>query len=99
MAAYVDLRNQFSNDALRNRVAVACVIAANDATSGTPTAAQLKFANYVYTNPDEVAKRVLMAVLATHKNLTVTQIEQVTDPDLQAAVNAVIPKLTSALFA
>ncbi len=98
MATYTELRQQFANDTLRNRVSVACVIAANSALSGTPTTAQQKFADSVFSKPDAIGEKVLMAVLATNKDSTVAQIGAVTDAQIQTAVNAVIPNLTAAMF-
>lgn len=98
MATFTEIRQQFANDTLRNRVSVACVIAANNALSGSPTAAQQKFAEAVFSNPDSVGSKVLMAVLAANASLTVAQISAVTDSQLQTAVNAVTPNLTSAMF-
>jgi hypothetical protein len=98
MATYTELRQQFSNDTLRNRVAVACVIAANGALTGTPTLAQQKFANAVFSNPDSVGEKVLMSVLATNSANTVAQISAATDAQIQTAVNTVIPNLVAAMF-
>jgi len=98
MATYTELRQQFANDTLRNRISVACVIAANNALAGTPTSAQQKFAESVFSNPDAVGAKVLMAVLAVNKDATVAQIGAATDAQIQAAVNAVIPNLTAAMF-
>jgi len=97
MASYTELRQQFTNDTLRNRVSVACVIAANTLLTGTPTLAQQKFAESVFSNPDVVGSKVLMAVLATNNALTTAQIGAVTDTQLQTAVNSVIPNLVAAM--
>lgn len=99
MASYTELRNLFADDALRNRVTVACVIAANAQLSGTPTTAQQKFAELVFSNPDAMGAKVLMAVLAANAGATVTQINNATDAVIQAQVNSVVPNLTAALFA
>ncbi len=98
MATYTELRQQFSNDTLRNRVAVACVIAANAALSGTPTVAQQKFAEAVFSNPGSIGDKVLMAVLAVNSGATVAQIGAVTDAQIQTSVNSVIPNLVAAMF-
>ena len=98
MATYTELRQQFANDALRNRVSVACVIAANNLLTGTPTVAQQKFAEAVFARPDAVGEKVLMSVLATNAANTVVQINAATDVQIQTAVNTVIPNLVSAMF-
>lgn len=98
MATYTELRQQFSNDTLRNRVTVACVIAANSALANAPTAAQQKFAEAVFSNPDAMGGKVLMAVLATNAASTLAQINAATDAQIQTAVNTVIPNLTVAMF-
>lgn len=98
MATYTELRQQFSNDTLRNRVSVACVIAANAALSGTPTPAQQKFAEAVFTNPDAIGEKVLMSVLAANSSATVAQINAVTDAQIQTSVNSIIPNIVAAMF-
>lgn len=98
MASCTEIRALFSNDELRNRITVATVIASNAALAGTPTAAQQKFANWVFSNPDQAGSRVLMAVLAANNTFTAAQITGATDATLQSAVNSVIPNLTAALF-
>jgi hypothetical protein len=99
MATLAEIRNLFNDDNLRNRVAVACVIAIdNILETGTATASQKKFALECYTNPDEIAKKVMMAVLANNKGKTVAEILALTDNAIQNRVNAVTPNIIDALF-
>ena len=93
MATYTELRQQFSNDDLRNRVVAATVIAANNLLSGTPTAEQKAYAKAVFQNPRSEGEIVFMAVLAANKDATVAQIEGATDAAIQTRVDAVIPNL------
>lgn len=98
MATYSEIRQLFNDDTLRNRVTVATVIAANSALASNPTAAQQKFANMVFSSPEEMGRKVLMAVLASNSTYTLAQIQGVTDAALQTAVAAVVPNLTAAIF-
>lgn len=93
MATYTELRQQFSNDDLRNRVVAATVIAANNLLAGTPTAEQKAYAKQVFQNPRAEGEIVFMAVLVANKDATVAQIEGATDAAIQTRVDAVIPNL------
>lgn len=93
MATYTELRQQFSNDDLRNRVVAATVIAANNLLSGTPTAEQKAYAKQVFQNPRSEGEIVFMSVLAANKDATITQIENASDTAIQNQVDAVIPNL------
>ena len=96
MASYIDLRNLFSNDELKNRVDIAVVIAANNLLSGTPTANDQKWAAHVFSGPRSEGAKALMAVIATNNGLTVAQITSASDAALQAAVDLAVPTLVIA---
>jgi hypothetical protein len=99
MATYTELRSFFNNADLKNKISVACVIAAYSMIStGTPTLAQKKFADLVFKNPDEIAQKVLMAVIAANNAVTVAQINNATDAAILGNVNTVLPNLVDALF-
>lgn len=91
MATLLEIRQQFSNDDLRNRVTAATVIAANNMLAGTPTADEKAFAKSVFQSPGSVGALVTMAILAANKDATVAQINSATDTAIQNQVNAVIP--------
>lgn len=93
MATLLEIRQQFSNDDLRNKVTTATVIAANALLTGTPSAEQKAFAKSVFQNPNQMGAIVTMAVLAANKDATVAQINNATDTAIQTKVDAVIPKL------
>jgi hypothetical protein len=94
MASYVEIRNLFSHDDLKNRVEVATVVAANGLLAGT--AAEQKFAAHVFSNPRLVSDKVLMSVLAANRTATVAQITGASDSALQTAVQVAIPALVVA---
>lgn len=93
MASLLEIRQQFLNDDLRNKVTAATVIAANNLLAGTPTADEKAFAKAVFQTPDSVGAIVTMAVLATNKDATIAQINSATDVAIQGQVDAVIPNL------
>lgn len=95
MATYIELRTAASNTTLRQRVAVACVVAANDIREEDPGTAnhtaRLAWAKSVYASPETVASSVLWSVLAQNAGLTIVQIEGASDAAIQTAVDAAIP--------
>ena len=95
MASYVELHTLASNSTLRNRVAVACVIAANDIrTEDAGTAKhteRLAWAKAVYASPVTEASRILWSVLAQNASASVATIEAAPDATVQTAVdNAIV---------
>lgn len=91
MATYNELFALRSNDDLRNRVSVACIVAAeairgeSDAT--TNHANRLKWAKRVFEHPEQESLRMLWALLAANKALTVSQITNATDTNMQTGVD------------
>lgn len=99
MATYAELRVFFNDATLKNKISVACVIAAYTMiSSGTPTINQKKFAEVVFRDPDTIAQKVMMAVIAANSSATSAQISAATDAAVLANVNAVLPSLVDALF-
>ena len=96
MATYAELRSLFKDSALLNRVTVATIVSANGLLSGAPTAASKAYAAACFSDPEGEARKVLMAVLAVNKALTVTQIQGAADAAMQTQVDAVVPLLRDA---
>lgn len=94
MATYAEIYDLRANSALKNKIAVACIIAAEAIRSEpTPTpnnANRLIWAKAVFASPDGEAARMLMAVLAQNSGFTVAQITNATDAAIQTAVNNAI---------
>ena len=92
MATYADIFNLYNNSDLRNRVSVACLVAAtaiiSEAGSITNHANRMIWAKLCFSSPESVATPMLMAVLAANNSATVAQITGVTDVALQTIVNA-----------
>lgn len=97
MASYLDLRNQFSNSELRNRVTTAVTVAAYNLLQGAPTANDRAWARSVFESPDNAGRVAFMAVLAANKDATIAQIDGATDAAIQTQVDAVVPSLVLAL--
>lgn len=91
MATYTELFGLRANDALRNRITVACIIAAeavrveNESTANH--ANRLLWAKSVFANPLAESDRMLWAVLAQNAAITLAQITGATDAQIQTAVN------------
>jgi hypothetical protein len=94
MATYTEIVNAAKDETLRQRVAVACVVAANGIFSENAGTAnhveRLVWAKRVYESPESEASRVLWSVLAQNKDATAQQIATVTDTSLQTAVDAAV---------
>lgn len=94
MASYVELYNLGSNSELRNRVTVACSIAAQAVMVEAPEtpnhANRLSWAKQVFENPLPAGEDMLVACLAANAALTVAQIIGATDAALLAAVQGAI---------
>ena len=91
MATYTELFDLKNNSALRNRVLVACAIAAETimAEDGGTTnhANRLVWAAGVFASPKGEAERMYWALLAANKDTTVANIEGATDAAIQSAVD------------
>lgn len=95
MALYVDLFQLANDDVVfRNRVTVACVVAAEAVRTEADTTAnhvnRLAWAARVYADPVGESRRMLWAVLAQNAGATVAQITGATDGTIQSAVNAAV---------
>lgn len=94
MATYDELFGLQANDSLRNRIAVACIVAAEAIRTENANTAnhanRLLWAKAVFANPQGEAQRMLWAVLAQNKTATVAQITGATDATIQTAVSAAV---------
>lgn len=91
MATYAELFDLRSHSALKNRVSVGCIIAAEvirGEDSGTANHTnRLTWAKAVFENPEHESTRMLWALLAANNTLTVAQLTGVTDANLQTSIN------------
>jgi hypothetical protein len=91
MATYLELRNLYAHGDLVNRVEVACIVAAekirveSDATANHANRAL--WAKETFGDTRGVASKMLMAVLAANRTLTVAQLVGATDDAIQTAVD------------
>ncbi len=94
MATYLELYSLQSNDALRNKIRVAVIIAAETVRvedGGTANHAnRALWAAGVFANPTREADRMRWAVLASNKDNTTAVILSATDAQIQAAVDAAV---------
>ncbi len=91
MATYSELYDLFANSALRNRVAVACLVAADTIRGEAPATpnhtARLAWAKLVFERPEDTAAAMTKAVLAANRTLTTGQITNASDAGIQTAVD------------
>ena len=100
MASYVDIRsiwNDVSNDGLKAKVDVAIVVAATDKLIGvTSTAAEYKWAGATLANPKSEARKALLAVMASNKDVTIAQMQGASKEVVQAKVDELVDGLVIA---
>ena len=100
MATYQELFDLRSNDALRNKISVACIMAAEAIRTEDPGTAnhanRLVWAKAVFADPNGEANRMLMAVLAQNAGFTVAQITGAADSVIQSAVNDAVDVFATA---
>jgi len=97
MATYLELKALFNDSDLMDRVQVAAVIVASDFLENTPTAAQKAWASAVFDSPRAEAKKLLMAVLADKKSMSVSEIQALTDANIKNRVAIVAPFMVDAM--
>jgi hypothetical protein len=93
MATYAELYSLRSDSSLRNKVAVAVVIAAEGKLTGTPTAEEAAWAVSVISSPNNAARMVTNLVLASNKDTPVANILSASDSVIQTNVDSVIAGL------
>lgn len=94
MASYTELRELFGDATMKNKVAVACVVAAeairNEDAGTANHASRLVWAKKAFGNPNGVADEMLMALLAAYKDASVATITGATDAAIQTKVDAAV---------
>jgi len=94
MATYDELLPLLSNSELRNRVKVACVIAADTVRgedAGTANHAnRLIWAKRTFTNPAAASREMLTALIAGNKDASVANITGASDAAIQTKVDAAV---------
>ena len=94
MATYAELFELRHNSPLRNRVAVAIVVKAQELIDGaTPTSAQIIWANTALLSPVSMAEQILNYVLAANKDASKDQIIAASDSAIQTNVDAAVDAL------
>lgn len=91
MATYTELYGLHNDSSLRNRVMVACIVAAETITDELDTvpnhANRVLWAASVFANPTAEAKRMFMAVLAANKDQSVSAVQGASDAQIQTNVD------------
>lgn len=97
MATYSELLQAAESETLRNKVRVACVLAAEairtEPSNTQNKANRLKWARSVWSNPSADMQAMVWAVLAQNAAQPLASIVNATDAQVQAAVNAAVDVL------
>lgn len=92
MATYTELYGLHNDSALKNRVSVSCIIAAevvmNENSSTVNHTNRLLWAASVLASPQTEAVRMYWALLAANKDVGVENIQAATDTQIQSQVEA-----------
>ncbi len=100
MADYVDLYTLIDNDAvLKQRIAIATIIAAESLISDTPTPDEQKWAAAAFADPRSVGLTTLRGVIAVNNAASIATIQAATDAAIQSNVDAIVPSLVVAFNA
>jgi hypothetical protein len=93
-AELLDIRDGPTGDALRRKVRIAVVVAADLIRQETPgVAARRAWAREALQNPNAAADSMIWAILAQNRAFTFAQITGATDAEVQTAVNAAVDLL------
>jgi hypothetical protein len=99
MATYAELLTASANDTLRQKVRVACAIAAEkvrtEGSAVTNHTARMVWAKSVYANPEAEGVRMVWAVLAQNSAATFTALISASDATVQSAVDAAVDVFAS----
>jgi len=91
VATYEELFALCSDTALKNRVRVACVVAAESIRQEDPgTVERRAWATGVFGNPGQEADRMFWTVLAANKDLPAATIQGASDAAIQSNVDAAV---------
>ena len=94
MATYEELRALFAEDALRNKIEVAVIVAAEtirtEDAGTTNHANRLVWAKQAFATPRDAAEKMLMALLAANKDASASVITSATDAAIQTKVSAAV---------
>jgi hypothetical protein len=94
MATYTELRTLFNDATLKDKVSVACIIAAEairtESDQTVNHANRLKWAKKVFTDTDGQADDMLKALLAANNTAALATINSASDATIQTAVNAAV---------
>lgn len=94
MATYAELYGLRNDSALKNKIVVACIVAAEAIRNESDTipnhANRLIWAAAVFANPIGEADRMYWQLLAANKDQTVAQIQGAPDAAIQSATDAAV---------
>lgn len=97
MATYTELYNIHNNNNLHNKIAIALTIKAASVLDAASSATTVAWTRQVFDNPNKFAEDIMNYVLAKAKDFTVSQINNVSDAQLQTYVNAAVDKLLTGI--
>jgi hypothetical protein len=94
MATYAELYGLQADTGISQRIVIATIIAAEAARAENVLTynheKRMQWARSVFANPEFEGRRMMWAVFAQHKDLTLAQITAATDAAIQTAVNTAV---------
>ena len=94
MATYAELRQLFGHNELKNKVEVACIVAAETIRAEDPGTTnhtnRVIWAKAAFNNPSAVGAQMLMALLAANKDTATVAITGASDSAIQTKVDAAV---------
>ena len=97
MANYQELRDLYTDDALKNRLDVAITVAAHDLlVAASPTLEEQRWASHVLAGPRPEAEKALRFLVAANKGVSISAIKSPDDASLQTQVDGIVSSLVAA---
>ena len=94
MATYAEITNLINDSTLRQKVTVACIVAAEnirtEAVDFPNHVNRLAWARTVYDAPSVMANRMMPSIIVQNKAITAAQITAASDAAIQAAVDGAV---------
>lgn len=94
MATYAELLTASADAGLKDKIRVACVVAAEtvrgEASNVANHTERLKWAKQVFASPENESNRMIWAVLAQNRTATLAQITGASDATVQSAVDVAV---------
>lgn len=93
MATYLELYGLRNNSNLRNRITIAIAIKGQTLVDSQASVKQVEWVGQAMADPASKVELVLNYMLAKQAGIEISNVDKISDEDLQAHVDAVIDKI------